>query len=514
MFSAVTTVSNTAESTGPTSGALVVAGGLGVAKSIDSSGMITSRNSAVTPNGQSSFLARGSVPNYAWWDSDNALNEKRYDIISDGSTLRFRNISDDGSANTSWLSVTRTGTTPGIATFTAKIVATPTATTEGINVGTYAGDPSAPSTGALWFNTSTNRLMHRQGAGNSALVTVDAVQDVSGKTLVSPTLSGTVTLPLNVNGNGAGLNLALNAAQINIPKLLVGGPATPPTPLTIQGGPSGNTGVVVKAVGTASVKTQNFAGTNYTEAGNNGVSIVVGGSENLIYNPDGTVTGSLTNDEFFSQAGKLVTTNADGFVDFSLIDTANLAIGFLKGTAAEVAGVVLGDGVPAWATDTGELRVRDGVTAGGNGLQTITGLKKVEFGDIDENGFGSTYIELNPSNGDFALSGRSNTVRINSSGNVIIDSMSATAVSSAGVTDIHGDAGVLISAGPEPEASVELQSVFGSVHVSSGTFILAAPNVPANASSAGVKGTISYDANYVYVCVATNTWKRAALSSW
>jgi hypothetical protein len=37
---------------------------------------------------------------------------------------------------------------------------------------------------------------------------------------------------------------------------------------------------------------------------------------------------------------------------------------------------------------------------------------------------------------------------------------------------------------------------------------------PASASAAGTAGTITYDGNYVYVCVAANTWKRAALSSW
>lgn len=40
------------------------------------------------------------------------------------------------------------------------------------------------------------------------------------------------------------------------------------------------------------------------------------------------------------------------------------------------------------------------------------------------------------------------------------------------------------------------------------------PNVPATATAVGVKGEIAYDANFVYICVATNTWKRAALATW
>lgn len=37
---------------------------------------------------------------------------------------------------------------------------------------------------------------------------------------------------------------------------------------------------------------------------------------------------------------------------------------------------------------------------------------------------------------------------------------------------------------------------------------------PASATATGVKGQIVWDTNYIYVCVATNTWKRAAISTW
>ena len=37
---------------------------------------------------------------------------------------------------------------------------------------------------------------------------------------------------------------------------------------------------------------------------------------------------------------------------------------------------------------------------------------------------------------------------------------------------------------------------------------------PASASATGTTGEICWDASYIYVAVGTNTWKRAALSSW
>jgi hypothetical protein len=37
---------------------------------------------------------------------------------------------------------------------------------------------------------------------------------------------------------------------------------------------------------------------------------------------------------------------------------------------------------------------------------------------------------------------------------------------------------------------------------------------PASAGAAGVQGEIAWDANFVYICTATNTWKRAAIATW
>ena len=36
---------------------------------------------------------------------------------------------------------------------------------------------------------------------------------------------------------------------------------------------------------------------------------------------------------------------------------------------------------------------------------------------------------------------------------------------------------------------------------------------PATASATGTPGQIRIDASHIYVCVANNTWKRAALST-
>jgi len=51
--------------------------------------------------------------------------------------------------------------------------------------------------------------------------------------------------------------------------------------------------------------------------------------------------------------------------------------------------------------------------------------------------------------------------------------------------------------------------------VTSPQYKLSALNTaPISATDTGVLGEIRYDANYMYVCVSTNTWKRSALTTW
>ena len=48
-----------------------------------------------------------------------------------------------------------------------------------------------------------------------------------------------------------------------------------------------------------------------------------------------------------------------------------------------------------------------------------------------------------------------------------------------------------------------------------GQMDLAALNsAPSSASDTGTVGEIRFTSDYIYVCVASNTWKRAALSTW
>lgn len=54
----------------------------------------------------------------------------------------------------------------------------------------------------------------------------------------------------------------------------------------------------------------------------------------------------------------------------------------------------------------------------------------------------------------------------------------------------------------------------GKLDINSDVFRLRSSKTPVNAGDTGNAGDICWDSSYIYVCVATNTWKRAPLTAW
>lgn len=76
---------------------------------------------------------------------------------------------------------------------------------------------------------------------------------------------------------------------------------------------------------------------------------------------------------------------------------------------------------------------------------------------------------------------------------------------SAYIDSVIGEGGTTVS--------VNATSVQLSVNSTPLTFKGTA-GVPANSTATGTTGDIAFDSSYIYYCVANNTWKRAALSTW
>ena len=64
--------------------------------------------------------------------------------------------------------------------------------------------------------------------------------------------------------------------------------------------------------------------------------------------------------------------------------------------------------------------------------------------------------------------------------------------------------------------AVRNSSIFGTTlgGFSSAGVLTAASDPPASAAATGTAGTITWDSNFIYVCVAANTWKRVAIATW
>lgn len=65
--------------------------------------------------------------------------------------------------------------------------------------------------------------------------------------------------------------------------------------------------------------------------------------------------------------------------------------------------------------------------------------------------------------------------------------------------------------------TVWMNSATGQLYLHDGTSdkeIAVNAGVPASASAAGAAGQVAWDADYFYVCTATDTWKRVAVATW
>jgi hypothetical protein len=68
--------------------------------------------------------------------------------------------------------------------------------------------------------------------------------------------------------------------------------------------------------------------------------------------------------------------------------------------------------------------------------------------------------------------------------------------------------------GGENKIGINTDQPTGVLDINADAIRLRIDNTPSSASDFGHKGEIRWDANYIYICVATDTWKRVALSSW
>lgn len=139
----------------------------------------------------------------------------------------------------------------------------------------------------------------------------------------------------------------------------------------------------------------------------------------------------------------------------------------------------------------------------------------VNFTKVDS-GCRVTIYELHNTTANSLASGTTTTVN-DGTGSIAI----------TGTASVTGASGTLsITAAPDggefniASSASGTMAIYGSagntlnVNLLDGKLIVSTSQTPASAAATGTAGTIAWDSNYIYVCVATDTWKRAAISTW
>tara|TARA_Y100000310_G_C20653862_1_gene800930 strand:- start:1313 stop:2071 length:759 start_codon:yes stop_codon:yes gene_type:complete len=213
---------------------------------------------------------------------------------------------------------------------------------------------------------------------------------------------------------------------------------------------------VYKTVSALSADWQSTYATMTANSGN--------GTENALLRWD--ASGQQPVDSSISDDGSTVTItgNLDVNGTTTTIDTANLSV--------KDHNILLNDG---------------GTTAGTKGAGiTFEGDSAAEVGYIRVGSSDNTIFELNAPGNAFVL-----TVDVNATETLTI----------GGSLDVEADSAI------NQDVTTDAAVTFGKLNVAN-------PDVPSSATATGTKGDIAYDNGYIYVCVATNTWRRSVLTTW
>lgn len=230
-------------------------------------------------------------------------------------------ISGLGSGVATWLATPSwtnfssaiTGTSPYVALTGNETIAgtktfTPTSTVEGLNLGSYAGNPSAPNNGGVWLNTSASAVGLRMG-GLTNYINYTNAYDIAGS-----------RIPLFANSSGR--LTSYSTFTIDGTKLSVHGLLTPANSYHNFGTTYGSTGYGIRDnAGTMEFK--NSAGSWTAFGSGGGIGGSTGSTDNSILRADGTGGATLQSSliSLSDSSGSTVTmkledntANADGLL--------------------------------------------------------------------------------------------------------------------------------------------------------------------------------------------------------
>jgi hypothetical protein len=166
-----------------------------------------------------------------------------------------------------------------------------------------------------------------------------------------------------------------------------------------------------------------------------------------------------------------------------------------------------------------------GYATGGNSGANNTAIG-YQAGNVNGSGTGNTYIGQNA--GLLVSSGSNNTFLGRTSGdvcttgaeNTIVGSLSDLAANNNSNStiigyNVTGDGSNTTIIGNSSVTQTKLNGTTTSVGIISGNRLrIVTAKTPSSASDTGTTGDICWDSSYIYICTATNTWRRIAHATW
>jgi hypothetical protein len=276
------------------------------------------------------------------------------------------------------------------------------------------------------------------------------------------------------------------------------------TGLTFTGGPVTSSGTIT-AGGTLAVAN---GGTGAATAANARVNLLPSYSGNA--GRVLAVTAGGTDVEWIAAGGSGTVTSVSGTGTVNGIT--------LTGTVTASGSLTLGgtlSGVSLTTQVTGTLPVANGGTGAtthtsnavliGNGTSAVTSVSPGTSGNVLSSN-GTAWISQVPS-GTFGLS----------DGSASAPSLFFTNDTNTGIYNIGTNQLGISTDGINRIEIKPSETQFNNAVRASNTLILNTTGsmaAPASASASGTAGEIRIDTSYIYVCTATNTWKRVAIATW
>lgn len=278
------------------------------------------------------------------------------------------------------------------------------------------------------------------------------------------------------------------------------------------------TGTQLTVTGTANVTTLNAG--NIQASGNTVTSSNTNG--NITLSPNGTgnviLNTSTANSVIFSGSNKELLTDSDLTFDGTELKIANISIGnntiVSNTTNSNInldpngTGRVVIVGTNALTVPVGQISERPSGVKGD--LRYNSSSNTIEFFN------GLAWFSLSTTNtiGSDVFNGDGSTVQFTLSENA---TSTGTILTLNGLVQSPGNAYtvtgniLLFTEAPAVGDRIEVRYLTDYQVVS--TLVDPIPDTPTSSGANGIKGQIKYDSSYVYICVATNTWIRAAIDN-